>query len=192
MVDFLKRARKTGDLEPDEEVIGAANVTPSPFAVSNAGMIGGGIAGGVVGAAVGASLDSRQSRKGDDEQATQALPAVAARAAFEPEVPTNGALLAVTTKRVVAWRISAMGKPKDVLLSVPHSRIDEVKWADAETKWLAGKPASLLVWIGIEESVLSLAGIVMGPSEKYIRSVVTGLEERLPGRVREFGVDPVV
>ena len=186
MVDFLKRARNSGDLDPDEEVIGASNVMPSPFLVPNAGMTGGVIAGGVVGAAVGAAWDARRSRKGEEEQATKVLPGVAARPAFEPEIPTNGALLAVTTKRVVAWTISAMGKPKAVLLTVPHAEIDEVWWVDAETKWLAGKPASLLIWIGTGQRVLSLAGIVMGPSGKFIRSVVAGLDERLPGRVLEF------
>ncbi len=186
MVDFLKRARNSGDLDPDEEVIGASNVTPSPFTVPNAGMTGGIIAGGAVGAVVGAAWDRSRRRKGEKDQATKMLPVVAAKAALEPEVPANGALLAVTTKRVVVWSISAMGKPKAVLLSIPHGQIDEVWWTDADSKWLAGKPASLLIWIGVGEQVLSTAGIVMGPSGKYIRSVVSGLEERLPGKVQEF------
>jgi len=186
VVDFLKRARNSGDLDPDEEVVGASNVMPSPFVVTNAGITGGVIAGGVVGAAAGAAWDARRRRKGEEEQATTILPAIAARTPFEPEIPTNGALLAATTKRVVAWKISGMGKPKAVLLTLPYSEIDEVRWVDADSKWLAGKPASLLIWIGAGERVLSLAGIVMGPSEKYIRSVVAGLDERLPGRVHEF------
>ena len=186
MVDFVKRARATGDLDPDERVIGAANITPSPFSVANAGMTGGVIAGGVVGAVVGATWDSRRRKKGEEEQAAKMLPAVAARAAFEPKVPSNGALLAVTNKRVIVWKISAMGKPKDVLLSIPHERIDEVWWEDADSKWLAGKPASLLIWIGTGDMVLSVAGIVMGPAGKFIRSVVTALEERLPGGVHRF------
>lgn len=186
MVDFAKRARSTGDLAIDEEVIGAASITPSPFSVSNAGMTGGVIAGGVVGAVVGAAWDSRRRKKGEEDRTAKMLPAVAARLAFEPQVPTNGALMAVTNTRVIIWEISAMGKPKDVLLSIAHDRIDEVWWEDADSKWLAGMPASLLIWIGIEDRVLSVAGIVMGPAGKFIRSVVTALEERLPERVRRF------
>lgn len=186
MVDFLKRARNTGNLDPDEEVIGASNVTQSPFAVANAGMTGGVIAGGAVGAAVGAAWDARRQKKDKGEQAAKLLPTVAARAPYQPGIPTNGALLAVTTKRVVAWRISAMGKPKDLLLSIRHDQIDEVWWEDADAKWLGGRPASLLIWIGVGDGVLSTAGIAMGPSGKYIRSVVTALEGRLPGKVRQF------
>ena len=186
MVDFLKRARNSGDLDPDEEVIGAANVTPSPFAAPNAGMTGGVIAGGVVGAAIGTAWDSRRRKKGEEEQSARMFPAVAARVAWDPAIPVNGALLAVTTKRVVAWRISAMGKPKKILLSIPHGEIDEVWWEDADTKWLAGKPASLLIWIGTGDRVLSMAGIVLGPGGKFIRSVVAALEERLTVEVRQF------
>ncbi len=79
-----------------------------------------------------------------------------------------------------------MGKPKDLLFSIPHDQIDGVWWEDADTKWLAGKPASLLLWIGIGDRVLSMAGISMGPGGKSIRSVVAAMEERLPGKVRRF------
>ncbi len=186
MVDFAKRARGTGDLDPDEEIVAASNVTPSPFSVANAGLTGGLIAGGAVGAAVGATWDSRRRKKDAKLQSDKQFPAVAARQPIDNQVPTNGALLAVTTKRICFWKISAMGKPKELLFSIPHDQIDGVWWEDADTKWLAGKPASLLLWIGIGDRVLSMAGISMGAGGKSIRSVVAAMEERLPGKVRRF------
>ena len=138
MVDFAKRARGTGDLDPDEDIVAASNVTPSPFSVANAGLTGGLIAGGAVGAAVGATWDSRRRKKDDRVQADKQLPAVAARQPFESQIPTNGALLAVTTKRICVWKISAMGKPKELLFSISHNQVDGVWWEDADTKWLAG------------------------------------------------------
>lgn len=186
MVDFVKRARNTGDIDSDEEVLGACNVTPSPFGVANAGMTGGLIAGGAIGAVVGVAWDKRRSKSDDAEQASKMLPAVAARVAFQPPIPTNGALWAVTTKRVIAWEVSAMGKPKGVLLGIPHDEIDEVWWEDADTRWLAGRPASLLLWVGTGDRVLAAAGIALGPGGKYVRSVVAALEARLPGKVMRF------
>lgn len=188
MVDFAKRARGTGDLDPDEEIVAASNVTPSPFAVADAGLTGGMIAGGAVGAAFGATWDSRRKKKDAKTQAEKMLPAVAARQPFDSQIPINGALLAVTTKRICVWKISAMGKPKQILFSILHDQIDGVWWEDADTKWLAGKPASLLMWIGIGDRVLSTAGISLGPAGKSIRSVVAALDERLPGKVHRFEV----
>jgi hypothetical protein len=94
--------------------------------------------------------------------------------------------LAVTTKRICVWKISAMGKPKELLFSISHDQIDGVWWEDADTKWLAGKPASLLLWIGIDDRVLATAGISLGAAGKWIRSVVAALDERLPGKVHRF------
>jgi hypothetical protein len=186
LVDFAKRARGTDDLDPDEDVLGASNVTPSPFGVANAGMTGGLIAGGVVGLTMGAAWDAKRRRTDDAEYAAKMLPAIAARLPFDPPVSTNGALLAVTTQRVVVWRISGLGKPKEILHSIPLTEIDEVWWEDADAKWLAGKPGSLLLWVGKGDRVLPVAGIAMGPAAKFIRSVVTALEELLPGKVHRF------
>jgi len=186
MIDFAKRARSTNDLDPDEEVLGASNVTPSPFGVANAGMTGGLIAGGAAGLAVGAAWDAKRRKTDDAEQAAKTLPAVAARLPLDPPVSVKGALLAVTTKRVLVWKVSGLGKPKEILHSIPLTEIDEVWWEDADAKWLAGKPGSLLLWVGAGDRVLSVAGIAMGPGAKFIRSVVTALEERLPGKVHRF------
>lgn len=184
MVDFIKRAVETGDIDPDEQVLAASNVTPSPFMVANAGMTGGLIAGGVVGAVVGAAWDRRRRKKDEQETATRVFPDVAHREPMEPSVPANGALLAVTTKRVIVWGISAMGTPRVVLVSVPLATVDQVVWEDADAKWLGGKPASLAVWIGVGDMVLGCAGIAMGPAGKWIRGVVEAFDQRLPGRVQ--------
>lgn len=186
MVDFVKRARSTNEIDADEEVVAACNVTPSPFGVANAGMTGGLIAGGVVGMAVGAAWDSRRKKKSDAAADQKMLPAVAARVPYEPGIPTNGALFAVTTKRILAWRISGLGKVREMLVDIPLHDIDEVWWEDADAKWMSGQPASLLMWVGVGDTVLSLAGISMGPGGKHIRSVVTGLETRLGAKVQRF------
>jgi hypothetical protein len=186
VVDFSKRARNTNEIEPDEEVIAACNVTPSPFGVANAGMTGGLIAGGVVGMAVGAAWDARRKKQSDAAADQKMLPAVAARLPYEPGIPTNGALLAVTTKRVLAWRISGLGKVREKLIDFRLDDIDEVWWEDADAKWMAGQPGSLLMWIGIGDKVLSLAGIAMGPAGKHIRKVVSGFEDRLGAKVQPF------
>lgn len=183
MVDFVKRAQRTGDIGVDEEVLAACNVTPSPFAVANAGMTGGVIAGGMVGAALGAAWDGRRRKQDDVEQADKQLPELAGRPPLDPPVPTNGALLGVTTQRVVMWGISPMGKPREVLLAVPLAEIDEVWWEEADAKWLGGRPASLVLWIGASSGVLSCAGISMGPAAKHVRGIVAALESRLPGKV---------
>lgn len=186
MVDFVKRAVKTGDIDPDEQVLAGSNVTPSPFGVPNAGMTGGLIAGGVIGMAVGAAWDKRRASKDAEEQDGKRLPPVAARLPVEPAIPTNGALMAVTTKRILIWKIGGLGAPKEMLHAIPLTDVDEVRWEDADAKWLGGRPASLLLWIGVDDRVLSCAGISMGPAGRYIRSVVDALDQRLPGRVEAW------
>lgn len=184
MVDFVKRAEKTGDIEPDEQVLAGFNATPSPFEIVNAGMTGGLIAGGVIGMAAGAMWDKHQAKKGADEAEGKCLPDVAGRTPYEPGVPTNGSLMAVTTKRIAAWRISGLGKPKELLFSIPLSDVDVVRWEDTDTRWLGGRPGSLVIWIGVGgDRVLACAGISMGPGGKYVRGTVEALEQRLPGRV---------
>ena len=42
------------------------------------------------------------------------------------------------------------------------------------------------MWIGAGDTVLSLAGIAMGPAGKHIRNVVSGFEGRLGGKVQRF------
>jgi hypothetical protein len=184
MVDFAKRARRTGDIEPDEEVLAGFNATPSPFGIGNAGMTGGLIAGGAVGMAVGAAWDRSRAKKLAEEQAGKGLPDIVGREPFEPPIPTNGTLFAVTTKRIVVWTIAGLGKPKDMLLSIPLSDVDSVVWEEADTKLLGGRPGSLMMWIGVGgEQVLACAGISMGPAGKYVKHALAALEERLPGRV---------
>ena len=186
MVDFVKRAAKTGDTEPDEEVLAAVNVTPSPFTVPNAGMTGGLIAGGLVGAAAGAAWDRRRERAEEEEQEGKSLPEVAFRAPVEPGIPANGALLAVTTKRILAWRISGLGRPREILVSLPLADVDAVRWEDVETRWLGGRPSSVAFWIGSGDRVLACAAISMGPAGKWVDRVIAALDERLPGRVEEW------
>ena len=184
MVDFVKRATKAVALRPDEEMRGAINVTASPFLVSNAGMTGGAIAGGLVGAAIGAAVDARISGKEGERD----LPAIAARVSMEPGIPTNGALAAVSSHRMLLWKISAMGKPRDILHEIPLGDIDAVVWEDTDAKWLGGKPKSIQVWVGVrEESVLSAAAIAMGPANKWAHGLVDAFRAGLGSRVTEFG-----
>jgi hypothetical protein len=186
MVDFIKRAANTGDLLPGEQVLGACNVTPSPFSVQNAGMTGGLIAGGIAGMAVGAVWDRHLSKKDEADAVDKETPPLVARPQFETEMPTNGALVAVTANRVVAWKISGLGKPKEVILSAPLSDIDEVWWEKAPKQLLRGKPASTLIWVGISGHVLPMAAISTGPAQKYVQLFIDALEQRLPGKVSEF------
>lgn len=187
MVDFARRARNSGDIGADEEVLAAANVTASPFVVANAGMTGGLIAGGVVGMAAGAAWDARRRKKDGVPGEGKPLPDLAARTPFEPGIPANGALFAATTGRLITWKISAMGKPRSVLWSAALGDIDEVVWEDADTKWAAGRPRSTLLWVGVEpERVVSMAAISMGPAGKHVAALVEALEGRLGSRVSRF------
>lgn len=188
MVDFRKRAEKAGAglLHPDETVLAAVNVTPSPFAVGNAGMIGGMVAGGAVGAAVGMAWDRHRGNKEAEAESVRPLPGVAGRPAVEPAIPRNGALLAITSERVLVWDISGLGKPKDLLIEVSLHDVDEVAWQTLDTGWMSGRPASTMLWIGVGDRVLPLAAIAMGPAGAHARSVVAALTERRPGRVIEF------
>ena len=184
MVDFAKRAQKTGEIHPDEQVLAGFNATPSPFGMVNAGMTGGLIAGGVVGLAAGAMWDKRRAKKEAEELAGKSLPDVAGREPFEPGVPENGSLFAVTTKRIVAWRIAGLGKPREQLFAIPLADVDSIVWEDADAKWLGGRPSSLVMWIGVGgDRVLATAGISMGAAGKYVKQTLAALEERLPGKV---------
>ncbi len=187
MVDFAKRAAKAGGglFHPGEEVLGATNVSPAPFGMANAGMVGGMIAGGAVGAAVGAAYDKFREKKEEDD--APQLPEIAARPQYEPQVPANGALLAATTHRLILWKISGLGKPKDVLADIPIGEIDSVVWFDADTKWMRGKPKSTLMWFGLRDGrVLTTAAITMGPAGKYVADLIAKLGAARPGLVEEF------
>lgn len=188
MVDFRKRAAKAAHsmLDADEEVLAAINVTASPF-LPAAGMVGGAIAAGAAGAVVGSIFDGKRQR----EDAGRTLPAVAARSPFEPGIPANGALAAITSKRVLVWKIGGLGKPKDLLAEFRLDDVDEFVWEDADTRWLKGRPKSFLLWFGVkEESVLAAVAISMGPAHKYAQSMVDAMTARRPGIVSEFKPDP--
>ncbi len=187
MADFRKRAAKAAEvlLDPDEEVLAAVNVMASPF-IAGAAMVGGAIAGGGVGAAVGAMIDGKHRNK----DAGRTLPAVAARTALEPPVPANGALAAVTSKQVLIWRIGGLGKPRDILHRFDLDTLDTFVWEDADTRWLAGRPKSFLMWFGLQDvHVLSAAAIVVGPARKHAEGIVEALASRRPGIVSEFHPD---
>jgi hypothetical protein len=186
MVDYVKRARGTGAIDPDEEILAACNFTPSPFSVQNAGMTGGLIAGGLAGMAIGAAWDRYREKKDADEGADQELPALVIRPEHDTALHPNGTLIAVTTKRLIGWRIAGLGKPRVMILDIALDRVDEVVWDEADAKMLRGKPASTLVWVGVDESVLPMSAISAGPNRKHVQGVIEALEARLPGRVRRF------
>lgn len=185
MVDFVKRAARAAEeiLGPDERVRGAVNVTPSPFLVPNAGMTGGMIAGGVVGAVIGSAVD----RKNSSRQESRPVPAIAARSPLEPEIPANGALLAVTDRRVLLWKIGGLGKPKDVLHSLDLGGLDTVAWEAADAKHLSGRAKAVMLWLGtVHGEVLAASAIAAGPAAKYASGVVDALVAGCPGVVSEF------
>ena len=186
MVDYFKRARGTGDLHPDEELVGACNFTPAPFSVSNAGMTGGLIAGGIAGMAIGAAWDRYVAKKEANEDADAELPGLVLRPEHEVALHPNGTLIAITTKRLVGWKIAGLGKPREQILDISLDRIDEVVWDEAEAKLMRGKPPSTLVWVGVDDTVLPMAAISSGVNRKHVQSVIGALESRLPGKVRRF------
>ncbi|MCJ7726975.1 MAG: hypothetical protein MUP76_11395 [Acidimicrobiia bacterium] len=189
MVDFTKRAARAGDgiLQPGEAVLAATNVMPTPFSMAGSAALGGAIAGGLVGGLVGAAVDKRREKKATAEDAGQLVPAMATRPPSPHTIPKNGALLAVTDRRIIVWAISGLGKPGEVLFEVPLESIDAAAWQEADPKWMRGSPKSTVFWIGISgDSVLPAAAISLGPAGKYVRAVTDALERGLPGRVQEF------
>ncbi len=188
MVDFRKRAAEgaAAILLPGEQVLAGVSVTESPFRVGGAGFTSGMIAGGVVGAAVGAAVDKHRDRKESERESVRAQPEVALRSELEPAVPRAGGLLGVTTERVLVWSVSGMGKPKDLLHAIGLHEVDTVVWQRLEAARLAGRPASIVMWIGVGQQVLPCAAIDMGPSAKHARGVIEALAARRPGRVVEF------
>lgn len=185
MVDFVKRAARAGEgvLGPGEEVRGAVNVTPSPFLVPNAGMAGGMMAGGVVGAVIGSAVDRKNLSKG----AMRPVPTIAARTPLDPGISANGALLAVTDRRVLLWRISGLGKPKGVFQSIEFGDIDAIAWEAAGAEYLAGRAKAVMLWLGTKRGeVLAAAAIAAGPAAKYASGAVDALVAGCPGIVSMF------
>jgi hypothetical protein len=188
VVDFRKRAEQgaEGLLLPGEEVLAGVSVTAAPFRVGRAGLTSGLIVGGVVGAAIGAAVDKRRDRKDSEQESVRPLPDLATRPEVEPVIPAAGGLLGVTTARVLAWSVSGMGKAKDLLHALPLDEVDAVVWQRIEAAHLAGRPASIAMWIGCGPRVLPCAAIDMSATGKAVREVIAVLTERRPGRVREF------
>jgi hypothetical protein len=189
MVDFTKRAAKAaaGHIAVTETVLAGTNVMPTPFQVAGGATTGGAIAGGLVGAAIGAAVDKRRERKQDEDDAGRALPEIAGRPAAGESIPKNGALLGITEQRLLVWKISGIGKPKELLFEVPLDRIESVAWHDADTKWFRGSPKSTLIWVGLTDgTVIPTAAISLGPAGKYVDAVVEALAQRMPGKVSEF------
>lgn len=191
MVDFTKRADKAAGsrLGGTETMLAGTNVTPVPFQWAGSAATGGAIAGGLVGAAIGATVDKRRELR-HGEEAARSLPDLASRPQASAAVPANGALLGVTDQRLLAWKISGLGKPKDLLFEIPFPDIDRVAWHEADTKWLGGSPRSTLIWIGLTDgTVIPVAAISFGPGGKYAGAVMSALIDRLGGKVTEFSGD---
>lgn len=188
MVDFRKRAEQgaEGLLLPGEQVLAGVSVTAAPFRLGGAGMTSGLIVGGVVGAAVGAAVDKRRERRESEREAVRPLPELATRPEVEPAIPAAGGLLGVTTARVLAWSVSGMGKARDLLHAISLDTVDAVVWQRLEAARLAGRPASIAVWIGCGPQVLPCAAVDMSATGKAVREVLAVLSDLRPGRVREF------
>lgn len=171
---------------PGETVLAAVNVFPSPLRVAAAGATTGVIAGGLIGAAIGTAWDARNRKRDAAEAEARALPAVATRPPVEPAIPGSGGLLAVTDHRVLVWAISGLGKPKDLIHAFPIGDVDEVSWHRLDAGWMRGKPASLVLWIGVAPKVLAASAVAMASSGRQAGEVVAALERLRPGRVARF------
>jgi len=186
VVDWVKRVRKAagGILRPGEEVLGAANVTPSPIVMGGA-TVGGAIAGGLVGAAVGAMWQSRADNKAEEIDSARGLPDAAGRP-VRFEIPKS-ASVAVTAHRVLVFEVSGLGKTRGLIHEIPILDVESVDWFEADTRWLRGAPRSRLVWIGVRDgTVVPMAMMSMGPAGTANHTLLSGIEQVRPGTVREF------
>ena len=187
MVDWVKLVKKVAELHPGEELLGGAQITPSPFAAAGAGMTGGMIAGGAIGAAIGAAADKRRERKIDEDAAARATPEIARRPAAI-ELSRNGVIVGVSAQRLLVYGFTGMGKAKDLLLERPIGDVESVVTQSVEGKAMRGQPASTLIWIGFSDgSALAGAMISQGAAGKANRSLLEGVEQVRPGTVTAFG-----
>lgn len=186
MVDFSKRAARAPGVAPGETVLAAVNVFPSPFRVAAAGATSGVVAGGLIGAAIGTAWDARNQKRDAAEAEARPLPDVAKRPPVEPAIPGGGGLLAVTDHRVLVWSIAGLGKPKDLIHAFPIGDVDQVAWLRLDAGWMRGKPASLVLWIGIAAGVLAASAVALASSARQAGEVVAVLGRLRPGRVTHF------
>lgn len=136
--------------------------------------------------AIGAAWDRYLARREDGEAAEAELPDLVMRPEYEITLHANGTLIAVTTRRLIGWKIAGLGRPRDLILDISLDRIDQVVWDEAKTKALRGKPASTLIWMGVDHTVLPMAAISGGVNRRYVQGVISALGSRLPGRVSRF------
>ena len=103
VVKKFEKSRDKIGIPADEQIL--AGCMTDPKAVVGMAI------GGVAGAAVQSAIDKNQDERSDGDGLAAAW-------------PTGRHLLAITSKRVIVCRMSAMtGKPKDVVAEWPHSQI---------------------------------------------------------------------
>ncbi len=116
MVDWKKRIEKNSSdqLDPDEEVIVGLPVQPAGYVVQQAGMAG---AGGLLGFFAGNK--AQESRKAET---ASKLTGKAAK------FPNEGIILAISNKRVLAFKQNKLsGKPENLLSGYDISEVSQIQ-----------------------------------------------------------------
>jgi len=179
MVNWTKRVEKAaaGILEPGEQILAGVNLTKQQFTVSG-GVTGGAIAGGLVGALVGGVWDRRQASKQEQDEAVRERAAIEDLPVRDVSFPIAGAVAGVTDRRLLLFRSSQMGSPKDVFYEVSLAEIDSVYDREVEKKLLRGAPASRAILIVFkDQSAVPLWGITAKPNGKWLDAFVVALRQ---------------
>jgi hypothetical protein len=147
VVNWTKRVEKAaqGTLRNDETILAGTKLTQEQFRVAGGRTTGGFIAGGIVGAAAGAAWDKRTEAKLEAAEAARLKDAAEELPPRPVEFPRNGAIAGVTSRRILFFAASELGKAKDLFYEVPVSDIRAIHERDAEQKLLRGTPPSRAV-----------------------------------------------
>ena len=179
MVNWTKRVEKAADgiLEPGEQILAGVNLTKQQFTVSG-GVTGGAVAGGLVGALVGGAWDRRQATKQEEDELVRDRAAIEDLAVRDVSFPIAGSVAGVTDRRLLLFKSSQMGSPKDVFFEVPLSEVDTVYDREVEKKLLRGAPASRAILIVFkDQTALPLWGITAKPNGKWVEAFIVAVRQ---------------
>ncbi len=178
MVNWTKHVEKAakGLLRPNEKVLAGVKLTQDQFHVTGGATTGGLVAGGAVGAVVGAAWDKKLDAK--HAAATAAQPATAGSdlPARSIEFPRTGAIAGVTNHRLLFFRASEFGKPKELFYEVETATIAALHERDFEKKLLQGTPPSRQVTIHFsDETTLTVWGLTGPGNAKWLNAYTAAI-----------------